>query len=512
MTPTGPTAGGVPGPLSGVVVARPAGPPSVELEVAGRLLGTLGARVVDAGQAADVALAEAAGPPPRAGQEPSPRAVLVRDGLPPDPAGVPDGTMPYAVGLTWAAGALSSLLGGAPIEVRAVDVAAQLFLPQVMAAAYGSPTWPAPPAPVPCPGGGWLSCELGAPGDRERYDLLLSTVPAGTPAAEVARAAQEWRLPVCDYRPRAEAGLPGQDPVRVGRTGGPGGSGGPPADRKRTGAPLDGVTVCDLTAMWAGPLCTWLLARLGATVWKVEPPVRPDGMRAFDGRGIHPDGRTTAPGNDSGLFHALNSAKQRVGWDLRRPGDRERLAELVGRADLVVDSFSPRVMPNLGLTRNDLARWNDRVLTISLPAFPAGPMRAWVAYGTGIHAVSGLGTMPDGSYASPAVTYPDPLAGLTAAVAALAGLVGRDRGWAPAHLEVALQSAVMPLLHLGRPSPRLADRDAGIGPKLLEAAGADAMAGLEVAGRVLPHPVGPFRAKGIRAPGAAAPTWPGCAS
>ena len=483
------------GPLAGLTVARPPEAGGVAPAVAAWLLGTLGAEARGAGRPADLAIPDPGSPPP-------------------DPAGVPEGTAAYAVGITLAAAALASLLAGTPVEVRPADVAIQLFLPQVMAAAYRSPTWPSPPDPHDLGGGrGWLCLELGAPGDRERFDLLMGGVSAEMPAPDVAVAAQEWRLPVCDYRPRPapSPGPSGSGPVRVV---GPAGLPATPSSVQPDAPPLAGITVCDLTAMWAGPLCTWLLRRLGATVWKVEPDVRPDGMRAFDGRGVHPDGRSTAPGTDSGLFQALNSGKLRAPLDLRDPEHRRRFDDLVAHSDLVVDSFSSRVMPNLGLTHEELIGLNPDVLTVSMPAFPPGPMRDWAAYGTGVHAVSGLGQMPPGSrnpYAAPAVTYPDPISGLTGAAAALAGLVGRSRGWAPGHLEVSLQSAVLPLLGLGSPSPRLADRDPDLGPRLLEDAGPGAVAPLEVAGRVLPHPTGPFRGAHLPPPTEPAPAWTGCA-
>lgn len=263
----------------------------------------------------------------------------------------------------------------------------------------------------------------------------------------------------------------------------------------------------DLTAMWAGPLCTWLLARLGAAVVKIEPAIRPDGLRALDGGGVHPAGRSTAPGSDSALFNALNNTKRAEALDLREDTARARLIDLVAASDVVVDSFSPRVMANLGLTRPVLAESEPRRITLSLPAFPPGPERDWVAYGTGVHAVSGLGDTGVG-FSAPSVTYPDAIGGLTGAVAVLAGLVGRHLGWLPSHLEVSLLSAVSPLLDLGVDRSRVAARSNGSGSTLLSAAQLDprALVSLDVSGRSLPHPTGPFR--GVEVPVTAPPAPP----
>ena len=48
-----------------------------------------------------------------------------------------------------------------------------------------------------------------------------------------------------------------------------------PDDRR----PLAGLRILDMTAFWAGPMCTSVLAALGADVVKVEAGKRPDGMR-----------------------------------------------------------------------------------------------------------------------------------------------------------------------------------------------------------------------------------------
>ncbi len=366
-------------------------------------------------------------------------------------SGIPAGALDYATGVALALGVLSAWRGRAPVVVSELGVAIQLFLPAVMAAAYDSPDWPAPAQPRPAPGGGWLSADLGATGDDDRFVDLVASLPPDANATAIEAAAQEWRLAVCEYKPRAPAArvdpidpILGTPPTEFVAEAG--GLGRDAVSRPNPLGPLGDITVCDLTAMWAGPLATWLLARLGAAVYKVEPDVRLDGTRAFDGRGIYPGGQQRLPGEDSAIFNALNHGKTRVPLDLRHPDQRDEFVDLAKRSDVVIDSFSPRVMPNFGLSPPAWDVGSRRPLSVSMPAFGPGPRRGWVAFGTGVHALSGLGDQGDGSFASPGVTYPDPISGITAAFAVVAAIVGRDRGRPSARLEIPLAGVIQPLL------------------------------------------------------------------
>jgi crotonobetainyl-CoA:carnitine CoA-transferase CaiB-like acyl-CoA transferase len=190
------------------------------------------------------------------------------------------------------------------------------------------------------------------------------------------------------------------------------------------------VRVVDMTVMWAGPLATRKLAELGADVVKVEPGCRLDGTRGGP------------------MYEALNAGKRRVDLDLRDAEQRGEFVAMVATADVVIDNFSPRVMPNLGLTHAELTAIKPDIITVSMPAFPAGsPWRDRVSYGVGVHALSGLGhvgTDDDGTemYEAPPVAYPDALAGL-AAFGTVLDLLARG---GPAHAEVAMLSVLEPLL------------------------------------------------------------------
>lgn len=335
--------------------------------------------------------------------------------------GVPEGTIARAVALARRGAEAVAVLSGRPAAGIDPDaVAAHVLLPAVLAVRSGSPDWARPPEPRPAPGRGFLAADLGAPGDEETYERMLATLPADADAGTVEAAAQDWHLPVVAYRRRfGRAGPPvgtrhrrpaGRGPVRRPASEGAG--------------PLTGVRVVDLTAMWAGPLATWLLAAAGAEVVKVESQVRPDGMRG-----------------QPALFASLDRNKSHVDLDLRHERARAELEDRIAEADVVVHSFSPRVMPNFGLGPERLVALNSRLVSVSLPAFPAGiPQHPWVAYGTGAHAFAGLGDVGGGRFAAPAVTYPDPLAGLAAFAATVEGLVAGG-----AIIEVSLLEAIAPI-------------------------------------------------------------------
>jgi len=138
---------------------------------------------------------------------------------------------------------------------------------------------------------------------------------------------------------------------------------------------LSDVKVIDLTHFIAGPYCTKLLADCGADVIKIERPGGGDPTRRmgpFLKDEPHPE--------KSGLFLHLNTNKRSITLNLKAEAGKRILKELVQDADILVESFSPRVMPSLGLDHDTLHKVNPKLVMTSISNFgQTGPYRDFKA-------------------------------------------------------------------------------------------------------------------------------------
>ncbi len=207
-------------------------------------------------------------------------------------------------------------------------------------------------------------------------------------------------------------------------------------------APLGDVQVLDLGMVWAGPYCGRLLASLGAHVVKIEGPRHVDGTRA------------TGTGGCRGVYADLNQGKASLVLDLTAPEGRTAFMKLVADSDVVVENFSPRVMPNFGLDAHSLGRANPSLISLALPAFGStGPWANYVAYGSALELATGLAGLDASGRPEPApVPYLDYMAGTYGAAAILAALLARDATDTGCHIEVAQREVACQLVAF--PSPR----------------------------------------------------------
>ena len=192
--------------------------------------------------------------------------------------------------------------------------------------------------------------------------------------------------------------------------------------------PFAGLRVLDVTSNWSGPVAARHLGDLGADVVKVETAARP---AARDNHPPHGEWWTDWY-NRAGSFNLLNRSKRAVGIDLRHPEGRETLLRLVEQADVLIENFAARVMPNLGLTYDVIAERNPEIVMCSMPGFgQRGPERNYTAYGSNIEASSGLvattGYGPRELQATGSF-YADPITGALGLLATIAALLARERG------------------------------------------------------------------------------------
>jgi crotonobetainyl-CoA:carnitine CoA-transferase CaiB-like acyl-CoA transferase len=190
--------------------------------------------------------------------------------------------------------------------------------------------------------------------------------------------------------------------------------------------PLEGLRVVDLTAFWAGPAATHLLAAFGADVIKVESIQRPDGIRYSGGMRKDVDDWWEY----GWVFHAMNTNKRSVTLDLGSDEGRGVFTGLVADADVVIENFSARVMDHFGLTADVLLAVNPRLVMARMPAFGLdGPWRDRVGFAPTMEQIAGLAWvtgLPDGPPVPPRGAC-DPLAGVHAAFAVLAALNFAER-------------------------------------------------------------------------------------
>lgn len=146
--------------------------------------------------------------------------------------------------------------------------------------------------------------------------------------------------------------------------------------------PLGDIKVLDLTQYVSGPYCTQVLADLGATVLKVERPGTGD---------IYRRQGPVFVGEESVSFLALNRGKRSIALDLREAGDRERLQQLAGEADVLVENFKPGSLARYGLDYEALAARCPRLVYCSISGFgQQGPLASQGAFDLTIQAISGL--------------------------------------------------------------------------------------------------------------------------
>ena len=153
---------------------------------------------------------------------------------------------------------------------------------------------------------------------------------------------------------------------------------------------LEGVKVVELGQLVSASYASKIMADLGADVVKVEEP----GGDLARRRGPFPGG--AADPEKSGLFLALNTNKRGITLDLAR--DRERLAQLVAWADIVVHNYPAAQMAERGIDYDAFRRINPRLVMCSITPFGlTGPYKDYNAYELNVSHGGGWGWLSPGA-------------------------------------------------------------------------------------------------------------------
>ncbi|MEO1576950.1 MAG: CaiB/BaiF CoA-transferase family protein, partial [Pseudomonadota bacterium] len=190
--------------------------------------------------------------------------------------------------------------------------------------------------------------------------------------------------------------------------------------------PLAGLRVIELSHMVMGPSAGLVLADLGATVIKVEPPGG-DKTRLLKGSG-------------AGYFTMYNRNKHSVCVDLKSAEGRDIVIDMVREADVLVENFRGGTMDRLGLGQETLRAMNPRLIYCSARGFLKGPYEHRTALDEVTQMMGGLAYMtgPPGRPLRAGASVIDVMGGMFGVIGILAALQERERTGEGQHVTSAL--------------------------------------------------------------------------
>ncbi len=184
--------------------------------------------------------------------------------------------------------------------------------------------------------------------------------------------------------------------------------------------PLADLLVVDLSRLVAGNMVSLQLADHGAEVIKIEDPATGDPLRAWrtDGHSLH------------WKVYARN--KKSLALDLRNPDGLALLADLIARADVLIENFRPGTLETMGLSPATLHARNPRLIIVRISGFGQdGPYRTRPGFGTLVEGMSGFAAMngfADRPPVLPPLALADMIAGLYGAYAVMIARREVERG------------------------------------------------------------------------------------
>lgn len=233
--------------------------------------------------------------------------------------------------------------------------------------------------------------------------------------------------------------------------------------------PLQNLRVINFGWVWAAPALGQVLGDMGAEVIKVESHKRPDIVRVI------PPLAQDKP-LESLYAHCTMRDHLGITLDLTNPKGQGLARELVKTADVVIENFSPRVMPRFGLDYPKVKSLRPDIIMISLSAAgQTGPDSQITTYGNIIACLAGIDFHQGYVEEAPSscgTAIADPLIGVLGAFSVLAALRYRSRTGKGQYIDLSQWEAVaatvggpmMDYIFNGRTQHSLGNRDTMMAP------------------------------------------------
>ncbi|WP_018969785.1 CaiB/BaiF CoA transferase family protein [Rubritalea marina] len=206
--------------------------------------------------------------------------------------------------------------------------------------------------------------------------------------------------------------------------------------------PLEGLTVLDFSQFLAGPSAAMRLADLGARVIKIERPGSGDICRQLYISNLEIEGEST-------LFHSINRNKQSYAANLKNDDDKNKVLDLIAKADVLIENFRPGVMERLGLGVETVCAANPHLVYASVTGYGAtGPWASKPGQDLLAQSLSGLTWLSGDAGENPTpmgLAVADLTAGAHLVQGILACLVRRGVTGKGGRVEVSLMESILDL-------------------------------------------------------------------
>jgi len=177
--------------------------------------------------------------------------------------------------------------------------------------------------------------------------------------------------------------------------------------------PLKGLRVIELAHIMAGPVCGMMLADMGADVIKVEKPTGDDSRRF-----VPPE-----IGGEAAAYMMMNRNKRGIALNLKDPEALEVLRRLLAEADVVIENYRKGTMEKLGLSYEELAKVNPRLIYCEISGFGrTGPYADRGGFDLIAQGMAGLMSITGEASGRPPVKVAAPISDINAGILAAMGV------------------------------------------------------------------------------------------